>query len=238
MALHQARAKGLHYAKPGVCFATVCLSVYFTLAPTATSPPPDRALHWLLLFPPSPYRSPAAHPPLCGRQAVHRPPGGPAFSRLAYGQSGPTRALERPHRGSTPTSDFCGTYVRPPQRIPTPKNPMPAPPSFKCRGPWHGNQRTSDRLWAVSDVWLRSDSSSCVLSDDPTRGTHKGRCLVIARRPCRDQPRTQARDIRARDSAEHNRYGLTSTGTGATWAYTFHLPATQSTPKPYSRRTT
>ena len=141
MALHQARAKGLHYAKPGVCFATVCLSVYFTLAPTATSPPPDRALHWLLLFPPSPYRSPAAHPPLCGRQAVHRPPGGPAFSRLAYGQSGPTRALERPHRGSTPTSDFCGTYVRPPQRIPTPKNPMPAPPSFKCRGPWHGNQR-------------------------------------------------------------------------------------------------
>ena len=50
-----------------------------------------------------------------------------------------------------------------------------------------GIQRTSDRLWAVSDVWLRSDSSSCVLSDDPTRGTHKGRCLVIARRPCKDQ---------------------------------------------------
>ena len=112
---------------------------------TATSPPPDRALHWLLLFPPSPYRSPAAHPPLCGRQAVHRPPGGPAFSRLAYGQSGPTRALERPHRGSTPTSDLCGTYVRPPQRILTPKYPVPAPPSFKCRGMF-GDQRTSDRF--------------------------------------------------------------------------------------------
>ena len=163
----------------------VCLLA--TSVPTGTSPPPDRALHWLLLFPPSPYRSPAPHPPLCGRQTAHRPPGGPAFSRLAYGQSGPTRALERPHRGSTPTSDFCGTYVGPPQRIPTPKNPVPAPPSFKCRGLVFCNQRTSDLLRIVFDVWLRSDSSSCVLFDDPTRGTHKGRCLVNARRPCRDQ---------------------------------------------------
>ena len=53
-------------------------------------------------------------------------------------------------------------------------------PMFPC-----SNQRTSDLLWIVFDVWLGSDSSSCVLSG--LGGTHKGRCLVIARRPCRDQ---------------------------------------------------
>ena len=121
---------------------SVCLFYFSTHGHIPTARPgPSLAAAVSALPLPQPSSPPAT------MWAPGRPPPswGPSVQQIGIWAIGPARALERPHRDSTPTSDFRGTYVKPPWLSPTPKYPVPAPPSFKCRGMF-GDQRTSDRF--------------------------------------------------------------------------------------------
>ena len=97
-----------------------CLFVVFNFSthghiPTARSGPSLTAAVSALPLP-----QPSSPPATGGFMwAPDRPPPswGPSVQQIGIWAIGPARALERPHRDSTPTSDFCGTNVKPPQRV-------------------------------------------------------------------------------------------------------------------------
>ena len=114
---------------------------------------------------------------------------------------------------------------------------LPAPPSRLGVLGQLGQRHEARRCYSPGISSCNSALFGTALTTHPASHVGSTRQSGPLRSPAAEteNPGHRHGHIRAQDSAKHNRFGPTSTGIGATWACSFHLPATLSSPKPYSR---